>query len=381
MPGWQGKLSDNDLDILTDFILDPASAPEESTTLYEQNCTGCHFDRIPSGEDYDLTYNIIATGGSHEEMPVWGDLLTEEQLDALVAYTIETAKGTSAETGRDLYIQNCASCHGVFGEGGINPALSGDIIAPISTDEYLKTRDNLTLKAIISQGQPNFGMSPFSISYGGPLDNSDIDLLVTYIRSWEEDPPVELPPEVQFSAVALNGAEIYQGVCAQCHGLDATGGVGSSLRDSSFQSQNTHETIFDSISTGHMATSMIAWGEILSSEQIVELVDFILSLPIGEVNGGFSYAVMVNPIFETSCQVCHNDSQPLGGWNSVGYDNVMNTGDNAPMIIPGDVDTSVLAQLILGTHEDGTIMPPLGLMDEDTVQIILDWIAAGAPDN
>ena len=122
MPGWQGKLSENDIKILTNFILDPSSAQEEDTTLYELNCIGCHFDRIPSGEDYDLTYNIIATGGSHEEMPVWGDLLTEEQIDALVTFTIETAKGTSAETGRDIYIQNCSSCHGDFGEGGVNPA-------------------------------------------------------------------------------------------------------------------------------------------------------------------------------------------------------------------------------------------------------------------
>jgi mono/diheme cytochrome c family protein len=317
-------------------------------------------------------------------MPVWGDLLTQEQLDALVTYTLETARGTSTEVGRQLYVQNCASCHGDFGEGGLNPARPDDIIAPISTAEYLQTRDNLTLKAIIAQGQPNFGMSPFGVSFGGPMDNTEIDALVSYIRSWEADPPVELPPEVQISSVLLSGAEIYQGLCAQCHGSDATGDLGPSLREPSFRAQNTREKIFESIDLGHKATAMIAWGEILSSEQIGELVDFILELPEtgeGTSTDEISYAAQVAPIFEPNCQICHNEDTSLGGWNVVGYDNVMNSGDHAPVIIPGDVDGSLLAQMILYSSDVSSPMPPSRQLDEATIQLILDWIAAGAPDN
>jgi mono/diheme cytochrome c family protein len=261
----------------------------------------------------------------------------------------------------------------------------GDIIPPISTEEYLKTRDNATLKAIITQGQPNLGMSPFGVSFGGPLDDTEIDTLVSYIRSWENNPPVELPPEVQVSSVSLSGAEIYQGVCAQCHGSDANGGIGPSLRASEFRAQNTRQTIFDTIDSGHQATSMIAWGAILSSDQIGDIVDYLLQLPeSGEGTssaGEISYAAMVAPIFESHCQVCHNDGTAFGGWDSVGYDNVMNTGDNAPVIIPGDVDNSLLAQALLYSPEVGSPMPPSGQLDEATIQIILDWIEAGAPNN
>jgi mono/diheme cytochrome c family protein len=383
MPGWQGQLSQADLLTLTNYVLSPGSTPA-GAQLYEQYCTSCHFDRIPTSDDYDRAYEVIATGGSHETMPVWGDLLTQEQLDALVSYTIETASGTSAEVGRQLYVQNCASCHGDFGEGGPNPALPNDVIAPISTDEYLKTRDNLTLKAIISQGQPNFGMSPFSISYGGPLDNTEIDTLVTYLRSWEEDPPVELPPEVSFSTVLLDGAEIYQEVCAQCHGQDANGDVGPSLRDPFFRAQNDHDEIFEAINVGHKATSMIAWGEILNADQIDELVSFILELPVsegGESAGGTSFAVMVAPILESKCQICHSDSNAIGGWNAVGYDNVVDSGDHAPVIVPGDADDSLLAQMILYAEDVSAVMPPSRQMDESSIQIIIDWIEAGAPNN
>jgi hypothetical protein len=39
----------------------------------------------------------------------------------------------------------------------------------------------------------------------------------------------------------------------------------------------------------------------------------------------------------------------------------------------------VLAQRITGTQ--GALMPPSGLMPESEIQIILDWIVAGAPEN
>ena len=38
---------------------------------------------------------IIAEGGGHETMPVWGEVLTPEQLDALVTFTLAAAEGLS----------------------------------------------------------------------------------------------------------------------------------------------------------------------------------------------------------------------------------------------------------------------------------------------
>jgi len=138
----------------------------------------------------------IALGGAHEDMPVWGEILTDEQVDALVEYVLTATKLPDLGEAERLFLQNCSSCHGNLGEGGANPGRSGDIIAPISTAEYLATRDDATLRAIISQGQPNFGMSPFADTFGGPLNSEQVDLLVAYLRAWEDSPPVELPPDV-----------------------------------------------------------------------------------------------------------------------------------------------------------------------------------------
>ena len=407
MPPWQEKLSPSELDHVTRYVIDP-SIGGDGQTVYDENCSRCHGDIYPDAStDFDETREIIATGGSHQTMPVWGDVLTAEQLDALVSYALEASSGAPLVVGQQLFTENCANCHGDLGEGGENPALPGDIIAPISTAEYLKTRDDLTLRSIISQGQPNFGMSPFGSFFGGPLDDDQIDYLVAYLRSWEADPPVELPPEVTVDTVDLSGFDIYIEICAQCHGITGGGGVGPSLRAEAFRTTNSSQQLFDTINLGHAATEMISWGAILSSEQILQLVNFIEQLPVDptpeeeevadeSVDEGeeeaepeptpeptevvLSFSANVFPILESRCIDCHGTD---GGWDSSTYELLMTTGDNGPVVMPGDVDASLLAQKLLGTHAEGDLMPPPPFrpLQEELIQLILDWIAAGALDN
>lgn len=381
MPSWQEKLSPESLDLLAEYVVNPGNTPE-AESLFQSNCSACHGERIPSAADATQARLIIAAGGAHETMPIWGDILTSEQLDALVTYTQSAATGNSIAAGQQLFDQNCAACHGSFGEGGVNPVLPEDIIAPISSAEYLATRDDATLKSIISQGQPNFGMSPFSSGNGGPLSDDEIDNIVGYIRSWEANPPVELPPEIPVrGSVSLDGAGIFDDLCAQCHGPAGQGGVGPVLSAPTFQDGNTDQEIFDTISLGHENTAMIAWGEVLSDEQITELVSFIRELRSDEVEPSpdiVSFSKDIIPIMKTLCIFCHGSS---GGWDASNYEDFITSGDNGPAVIPGDVDNSLLAQKILGTHTKGTIMPPSGKMSDQYIQTILDWIASGALDN
>ncbi len=380
MPPWRETLSDAELDTLARYVVDPGSNPE-GAAVFAQYCSSCHGERVPSAADVAQARETIASGGSHETMPVWGSVLTPEQLDALVAYTLQAASGAPVALGQRLFADNCGTCHGDVGEGGPNPTRPDDVIAPISSAEYLKTRDDATLRLIIAQGQPNFGMSPFGTAFGGPLEDDEIDAIVAYLRSWEANPPVELPPEVTTTRVSLSGAEVFADLCIQCHETNGEGGIGPSLRDPEFQAENTDQDIFDTINVGHAATPMIAWGEVLTSEQIGELVKYIRQLGAAEPaapTGVLSFAADVMPIFQAKCAACHGK---LGGWDASSYETVMGTGDHAPTVIAGDVDGSLLAQKILGKQTQGAAMPPAGLLAEGEIQVILDWIAAGAPDN
>jgi mono/diheme cytochrome c family protein len=309
MPPWQEKLDQSQIDTLAHYVVDPSSVPQ-AKDLFEKDCSTCHGDRIPKSPSFEQAQQAIASGGAHQTMPVWGSALTSEQLDALVSYTLDAARGTPLELGQNLFGQNCSPCHGEFGEGGPNPTRPGDVITPISTAEFLKTRDDYTLRSIISQGQPNSGMSPFGSENGGPLDEDEIDAIV-------------------------------------------------------------------------------AWGDVLSTEQIQQLVDYIRQLGQSAEEAGVanatptappvpSFGKDIMPILSSSCTMCHGDS---GGWDATNYDKLMSTGDHGPVVVPGDVDASLLAQKIQGTQTEGKMMPPLKKMKEKDIQTILDWIAAGAPHN
>jgi len=393
MPAWKGTLSENDLNALATYVADPGSYPA-GATLFGQHCAACHGERVPPVPDKETATKIISSGGSHMTMPVWGNILTEEQLDALSQYTFETSRGGGIGVGASLYSEYCSTCHGQFGEGAPNPARAGDIIAPISSAEYLKTRDDATLRNIISFGQPNFGMSPFGDENGGPLDSDQLDALVTFMRSWEANPPVDEPPQFETETPpppevtaptpepipSLTGGQLYAIACASCHGALGEGGVGPALDTQEFQEAYDDQALFDTVSEGHTATPMVAWGENLSDEQIQLLVDYI------RVLGGatpaapsVSFSEQVSPLLQAKCQACHNSGNALGGWDSTSFEAITTTGNSGSVVILRDITNSILAQRVTGTQ--GAVMPPSGKMSDAEIQIILDWIAAGAPEN
>jgi mono/diheme cytochrome c family protein len=397
MPAWKGTLSENDLNALAAYVVDPNSYPA-GETLFSQHCAACHGDNVPSAPDRESAAKIISSGGPHVTMPVWGNILTEEQLNALVQYTFDASKGEGIGVGASLFAEHCSACHGQFGEGGPNPSRAGDIIPPISTSEYLATRDDTTLRNIISQGQPNFGMSPFGAEHGGPLDDSQLDALVAFLRSWEANPPVEEPPVFETEtplptpevtaptpepAPELTGGQLFAIACASCHGAQGEGDVGPALNTQEFQEKYDDQALLATISEGHTATPMVAWGENLSDEQIQLLVEHVRVLggvtPATPAASTISFSGQVVPLFQAKCQVCHNSQTALGGWDSTSYEAVTTTGNSGNVVIAGDVANSVLAQRVLGTN--GAVMPPSGKLPDAEIQIILDWIASGAPEN
>jgi mono/diheme cytochrome c family protein len=83
----------------------------------------------------------------------------------------------------------------------------------------------------------------------------------------------------------------------------------------------------------------------------------------------------VFPIFEASCNGCHGGA---GGWTATDYDSAVSTGASGSVVIPGDVDASVLAQKVLGTQTSGGMMPPGQALAQEDIDTILAWIEGGA---
>lgn len=213
------------------------------------------------------------------------------------------------------------------------------------------------------------------------MSDDEVDVFVAYTRSWEATPPAvsspEMPAPVPTEPVqpVLTANQVFVGICAQCHGLNGEGGSGPAINPQDFQAKYADQTLFDLISNGIPSTPMIGVGELLSDEQINQLVSLIRNLKPG-TNGVSTFSGQVLPILQAKCQACHNSSTKLGGWDASSYESVITSRNNSPVIIAGDVQNSLLAQYLLGSN--GKLMPPLGGMSQDDIQVILDWIAAGA---
>jgi hypothetical protein len=129
---------------------------------------------------------------------------------------------------------------------------------------------------------------------------------------------------------------------------------------------------------------MLPWGDILTQEQIDQLVRYIRSLQpitVSPEAASISFEADILPLLDEECYYCHSPRRLKGGWDGSTYDAVMTTGDNGPVVAPGDSRNSLLAQKVMGIQAEGDTMPPQGLLDAPRVQLILDWINAGAPNN
>ncbi len=72
-------------------------------------------------------------------------------------------------TGKGIYEANCATCHGVDGQGGVGPALAG-----VVADKYPNIEDQI---AVVTNGK---GRMP---SWRGDLTPKEIRKVVEYTRT------------------------------------------------------------------------------------------------------------------------------------------------------------------------------------------------------
>jgi hypothetical protein len=64
------------------------------------------------------------------------------------------------------------------------------------------------------------------------------------------------------------------------------------------------------------------------------------------------------------------------------YDSTINSGDNAPVIIPGDAANSILVQMLHGIETPaGGQMPPGRPLTATQIQLFEKWINQGAQNN
>lgn len=201
-----------------------------------------------------------------------------------VASSAYAQGGGVVSQGQQLYVKNCATCHGERAEGRIGATLAKD---------FPGIRVDALLKQTISVGVKGTVMPAWLQANGGPLKESEIDDIVAYIRALGNQAPtvqialtptrVVIPPTVVSfpPGDVARGGSVYAQNCALCHGDKGEGRIGATLQKD-WAGINVDALIESTVARGVTGSKMPAWsksnGGPLSDQDIADVTAFIRTL-------------------------------------------------------------------------------------------------------
>ncbi len=175
--------------------------------------------------------------------------------------------------GEEIYSQQCVSCHGAQGEGGVGPALNNRTL--------LKNAYDSALFSVIRAGVPNTQMPAWGVEFGGPLTDEDVRDAVAFIRNWEGAAP-EITPAA-FTPDPARGALLFASTCAICHGENGRGGEEAPMLNDPARLQAFSDDWYRAtIRNGRPAKGMPTWGTVLSPNQVDDLVALVAAWREGQ---------------------------------------------------------------------------------------------------
>lgn len=229
---------------------------------------------------------------------------------------------------------------------------------------------------------------------------------------------VTTPPQPSSENVATTltekiaaGQDLYSVNCVECHGADGEGGeikgvaglegvMVKPIHDNDVMYAFTDDTLANIISMGMPNRGMTpfgrAYGGELSPGEIEYIVTFMrytwddraelppeaaqaAAIPTLAPNEVPSYDVQIAPIVKRYCVSCHRPGKENNNYTMGSYDEIMKSGDHAPNVIPGGLNSNLIRMIHREEIPAGGPMPPTKPLPADLVQIFERWVQGGAP--
>ncbi len=237
-----------------------------------------------------------------------------------------------------------------------------------------------------------------------------VTLTILAAATTPPSPEVDIFTSVTDEIVA--GQDLYSVQCVECHGSEGEGGeiigveglegvVVASLNAPDFIYTRTDETIFNIIDYGQQDLGMqpfgLAYGGELPRGDIQAIVTFMrytwddrVEIPEEAAAAGAVpelgpdeipvYSVHIEPIIRRTCVSCHRPGKENNNYFMQTYDEMINSGDNAPNLIAGDLSSNLILMIYREEIEAGGPMPPTKELKAEWIDAFERWVLAGMPE-
>ena len=287
------------------MVVVSTGAARTGETLYNTYCVACHQpegkgkvgfapyirnpDFLAITSDEFLRHTIVQ-GRPGTAMTPWS-ILKSGDVDAIIFYLRSVGEGSGATvtidanrvhageaaSGKPLYAQYCASCHGAgakgYAEGGPGPAIGNKGFLGVASDDYIFHT--------VKHGRRGTAMRPFSGARGlANLSDGEIGDIIAFLRERDDTSP----------EVASNGPDPVKGKmhfdanCAACHQPNGAGrpGFAPSIGNRDFLALASDEFIKDTVRQGRPGTTMVQRPD-LSDGVLNDIIAYLRDLPVGNV--------------------------------------------------------------------------------------------------
>jgi ubiquinol-cytochrome c reductase cytochrome c subunit len=198
------------------------------------------------------------------------------------------AGGPSAQinAGRQLFLQDCATCHGVEAQGTVNaPSLIG--VGAAAVDFQVSTGR----MPAAEPGAEN-PRKPPKIT-----DPGQVRALAEYIASLAGGPAIPAPEQVSTSGASVQlGQSLFSADCAQCHNFVGAGGALTNGKYAPPLTASTPTQIYEAMLTGPEAMPVFNDTTITPQEKR-DIIAFVTQTRSQPNPGGFSLG-RVGPVTE-----------------------------------------------------------------------------------
>lgn len=191
------------------------------------------------------------------------------------AFQIPDQTAEEAAAAAANYQEYCALCHGQEREGYVN-----DHAPSLRSESLLSSGFPGPVAAATAYGRLGTPMGGYLDEIGGPMNMDEIYGLLIWLFNQEKVEPVRLPDGAVSGDAAL-GATLYGRECAECHGAEGEGGVGTALGNPVMLSMSSDHFLRYAIEKGRDGTEMPSFSGTLSDREMDAVTAFLRSRATG----------------------------------------------------------------------------------------------------